>query len=35
MELLVMVLAGSVLLVAAFNPWALLTITLDLLHLRV
>ncbi len=35
METLVMVLAGLVLLVAAFNPWALLALVLDLVHLRV
>ena len=35
MEMLLIVLAGPVLLVAAFNPWALLLIALDLLGLRV
>ena len=34
METLLMVLAGLVLLVAAFNPWALVVIVLDLLGLR-
>ncbi len=35
METLLLMLAGLVLLVAAFNPWALVVILLDLLGLRV
>ena len=35
MEMLLIVLTGLVLLVAAVNPWALLAIALDLLGLRV
>ena len=35
MEMLLIVLTGMVLVVAAFNPWALVVIVLDLLGLRV